>query len=60
MNAEANMVIHDFVRMADAKSFALQLMDEGVQFAFSSEPLCISYPRRALRPAPAEQVPTVG
>lgn len=60
MNDEPSMVIHDFTRMADAKSFALRLMDEGVQFSFLSQPLCISYPRRALQSAPAEQAPAVG
>lgn len=42
-----HMAMQDFTRMADAKSFALTLMDEGVQFTCCPEPLSISYPIHA-------------
>ena len=62
----SNTLMNDFTRMADAKSYALALMDAGVQFSFCVHPLSISHPaKRAEIPAdqavPAEPAsPLVG
>lgn len=47
---ELRLAVHDFSLMIDAKRFALELMDSGVQFTFSANPICITYPVRALPP----------
>ena len=38
------IVMHDFTRLIEAKQMAMSLMDQGIQFTFSPQPISISHP----------------
>ena len=57
---ETTIAMTDFARMADAKSFALALMDDGVQFSFCPSPISISYPMKARHTELEDQAPAAG
>jgi hypothetical protein len=60
MTRENTMCMNDFTNMAEAKSFALTLMSEGVQFTFCPQPISISFPMRARNTDLEDQVPSSG
>lgn len=59
MSAEKEMriVMRDFTDKEEAKILAIFMIDAGHQFAFSPEPMCISYPM-AIKEVVEEDQPT--
>ena len=53
-----SIIRHDFISTIIAKQFAFELIEKGIQFNFSPEPLSISYPEA--RPEPMVEQPTPG
>ena len=54
---ETRIVMNDFSRLIEAKQMAMTLMDSGVQFSFSPEPISISYPMRVMLAQTEQAVP---
>ena len=54
---ETRIVMNDFSRLIEAKQMAMALMDSGVQFSFSPEPISISYPMRVVLAQTEQAVP---
>lgn len=54
---ETRIVMRDFTDKEEAKALAIFMIDADHQFAFSPEPMCISYPM-AIKEVVEEDQPT--